>query len=259
MTATTQPMEGRRKKTNAIKRTARVSGVLYLIIFVVAPFPFLLGGASLVVPGDAAATAANLSASGPVFRFGMVAETIVFLVEIVLAALLYVLLRPVSRPLSLAAAFSRVGEAVVQAVNLLTSSLVLLLLGGAGYLAVFDADQLNALSMLFLDANAFVVLVWGLFFGFHLLLLGYLVFKSGFWPRVLGILLFVAGVGYLAQSFGHMLLPRYDEILSVAVIVLAVPGELAFSIWLLAKGVNVERWERAWQADHTSAFRTVSR
>jgi hypothetical protein len=229
---------------NPIKKQARISGILYLIIFVVAPFPFLVGRAGLVVPGDAITTANNILASGFLFRFGMVAETIVFLVEIVLAALLYVLLRPVNKSLSLAAAFSRVGEAVVQAVNLLTSALVLLLIGGTGYLAVFQSEQLQALTMLFLDANAFVILVWGLFFGLHLLLLGYLVYKSEFWPRILGILLLLGGVGYLAQSLGHILLPQFDDILSVVVIVLAVPGELAFAIWLLVKGVNVEKWEQ---------------
>lgn len=244
MTPKTESVAGRTTKKNPIKKTARFSGILYLIIFVVAPFPFLIGRAGMVVPGDAATTVGNIMSGELLFRLGMVAESVVFLVEIVLAALLYTLLRPVSKPLSLAAAFSRVGEAVVQAVNLLTSVLVLLLIGGAGYLAVFESDQLHALSMLFLDANAFVVLVWGLFFGFHLLLLGYLVYRSEFWPRILGILLLLAGVGYLAQSFGHFLLPQFDQILSVVVIVLAVPGELAFTIWLLAKGVNVEKWER---------------
>jgi len=228
----------------SIKSTARTAGILYLVIFVIAPFPFLLGRASLVVAGDAATTARNILASESVFRLGMVAESVVFLVELVLAALLYVLLKPVNRPLSLAAAFARVGEAVVQAVNLLTSILVLLLLGGASYLAVLEPEPLNALAMLFLDANAFVIMVWGLLFGFHLLLLGYLVYKSSFWPRFLGILLLVASVGYLAQSFGHMLVPQFDDVLSVAVIVLAVPGELAFTIWLLWKGVNVERWQQ---------------
>lgn len=235
----------------SVKRTARIAGVLYLIIFVVAPFPFLLSRGSIVVAGDAAATARNIMASGSVFRLGMVAESVVFLVELVLAAILYVLLRPVSRPLSLAAAFARVGEAVVQAVNLLTSILVLLLLGGTGYLAVFEPEQLSALAMLFLDANGFVILVWGLLFGFHLLLLGYLVYRSGFWPRFLGILLLVASLGYFAQSYAHFLAPQYDSILSVLVVVLAVPGELAFTIWLLWKGVNVERWEeRAVAAFH---------
>ncbi|HWC69782.1 MAG TPA: DUF4386 domain-containing protein [Actinomycetota bacterium] len=228
----------------SVKRTARIAGVLYLVIFIVAPFPFLLGRASLVVTGDAAATAENIIESETVFRVGMVAETVVFLVEIVLAALLYVLLRPVSRPLSLAAAFSRVGEAVIQAANLMTSILVLLVLGGSGYLAVFEPDQLDALAMLFLDANEFMILIWGLFFGLHLLLLGYLVYRSGFWPRVLGVLLVAASVGYLAQSWVHIITSRFDDVLSVIVIVLAVPGELAFTVWLLWKGVDVDRWER---------------
>ncbi|UCC52663.1 MAG: DUF4386 domain-containing protein, partial [Anaerolineaceae bacterium] len=93
-----------------------------------------------------------------------------------------------------------------------------------------------------LDTNAFVIIIWGLVFGFHLLLLGYLVYKSGFLPRILGILLMIGGVGYLAQSYGHLLVPQYDEILSTVVIVLSIPGELAFTVWLLWKGVDVEKW-----------------
>lgn len=190
-----------------VKKTARVAGVLYLIIFIVAPFAFEFGRTSVVVPGDAAATVNNITASESAFRIGMVAESIVVLFEIVLAAILYVLLKPVSKALALAAAFARLAEAVVQAVNLFTALPGLLLLAGAGYLTVFEPAQLDALVLLFLDMNAFVVLVWGLLFGFHLLLLGYLVYKSGFWPRILGILLLLASLGYLAQSYGHILAP----------------------------------------------------
>jgi hypothetical protein len=222
---------------------ARIAGGLYLIIFIVAPFAFEFGRTSVVVPGDATATVDNIMASESVFRIGMAAESVVVLVEIVLAAILYVLLKPVNKALSLAAAFSRLAEAVVQAVNLLTGVPALLLLGGAGYLTVFEPAQLDALVLLFLDANAFMILVWGLIFGFHLLLLGYLVYKSGFWPRILGILLLLASLGYLAQSYGHLLAPQYDDLLATIVLVLAVPGELAFTLWLLINGVNVERWE----------------
>jgi hypothetical protein len=102
---------------------------------------------------------------------------------------------------------------------------------------------LNALVLLFMNVNAFVIIIWGLLFGFHLLLLGYLVYKSDFWPKVLGILLVIGSVGYLAQSYGHILFPQYDNILSTVVIVLSIPGELAFTLWLLIKGINVERWE----------------
>ncbi len=222
---------------------ARIVGALYLLIFFVGPFAFFMGRTSIVVPGDPTATVNNLMASETMFRLGMVAETIIVLVEIVVSALLYVIFRPVSRPLSLAAAFARFTQAILQAVNLFTAVPALLLLGGVGYMTLFEAEQLNALVLLFLDVNAFMIFIWGLVFGFHLLLLGTLVYRSHFMPKILGILLIIGAIGYLAQSYGHILVPQYDEILSTVVIVLSIPGELAFTVWLLWKGVNVERWE----------------
>jgi len=227
-----------------IQRAARVAGVLYVVIFALAPFVFLFGKAAALVPDDALATAENITRTTPQFRLGMVIESVIVLVEIVLAAILYVIFRPVSPLLSLAAAFARLGEAVVQGVNLLTSILVLLVLGGAGYLSVFSTEQLAALGQLFLSANGFVILVWGLFFGFHLLLLGYLVWASGFLPRFLGVLLVIAGVGYLSQSLGNMVWPEASAALETVVLVLAVPGELAFTLWLLVRGLDADRWAR---------------
>ena len=222
---------------------ARIVGVLYLVIFFLGPFAFFMGRTGVVVPGDPAATVGNLMVSESMFRLGMVAETLIILIEIVVSAILYVLLRPVSRPLSLASALARFAQAILQAVNLFTAVPALLLLGGAGYLAAFEPDQLNALVLLFMDVNAFVIIIWGVLFGFHLLLLGYLVYRSGFWPRLLGILLIVGGIGYLLQSYGHLLAPQFDDILETVVIVLSVPGELAFAVWLLWKSVDVEQWE----------------
>lgn len=228
----------------SVQRKARLAGVLYLVIFVAGPFAFLMGRTGPVVPGDAAATAANIVEDETMFRIGMVAETIVFGVEIVLASILYVLLRPVSRSISLAAALARFAEAVVQAVNLVTGGIVLALLSGAGYLAAFESEQLDALAMVFVDMNEFLVMVWGLLFGLHLAMLGWLVSRSGFWPRPLGRLLIVAAVGYLAQSYGHLLVPRFDDALAVTVQILAIPAELAFTVWLLWKGIDVDRWAR---------------
>lgn len=228
----------------SVRRRARLAGILYLVIFVAGPFAFMLGRTSPVVAGDATATAANIVESDTMFRVGMVAETIVVGVEIVLAAILYVLLRPVSRSVSLAAAFARFGEAIVQAVNLVTGGIVLLLLSGAGYLAAFDSAQLDALAMVFVEMNDFLIMIWGLLFGLHLAMLGWLVHRSGFWPRLLGQLLMVAALGYLAQGYGHLVAPRFDDALAVAVQVLAIPGELAFTIWLLWKGIDVDRWAR---------------
>jgi hypothetical protein len=229
-----------------VAKHARVAGALYVVLFVLGPFVFLFGKAEALVPGDPAASAANVLALGAQFRIGLLLETVIFLVEIVLAAILYVMFRPVHHALSLGAAFARLGEAVIQGVNLLTGGLVLLVLGGAGALAAFSTAQLEALGLVFLEANAFVVLVWGIFFGAHLLLLGYLVGASRFLPRWIGVLLGVAGIGYLAQSCGTILLPSAKAMLDGVVVLLAVPGELAFTLWLLIKGVDVARWrERA--------------
>jgi len=173
----------------------------------------------------------------------MVAETAIVLIEILVSALLYVLLRPVSRPLALASSFARFAQSILQAVTLFTAVPALLLLSGQNYLSAFDPGQQNALVLLFMDINAFVIMIWGLLFAFHLLLLGYLVYRSGFWPKILGILLLIAALGYLAQSYGHIVVPQYDDMLARIVVILSIPGELAFTLWLLIKGLNEKRWE----------------
>ncbi|MEZ5412148.1 MAG: DUF4386 domain-containing protein [Acidimicrobiales bacterium] len=237
----------------AVRRTARLTGLLYLAIFVIAPFPFLIVPGLVVVDGDAAATAANVASSEGLFRAGLVAETLVVGIEIVVAGLLYGLLRPVNRSLSFAAAAARLAEAVVQAVNLFTGGLALLIVSGAAYLTVFEPDQLDALAALFLDLRVFLTMVWGVLFGFHLALLGYLVYRSGFWPRLLGALLGLASLGYLAQSYGHLLAPQHDGLFAVLVVLLAAPGELAFTVWLLWKGIDERRWtEKASAATATA-------
>jgi hypothetical protein len=227
---------------------ARVAGLLLLIILVVGPFSLLYVPSTLFVPGDATATADNIRASESLFRLGIVSQSVVFLTEIVLTVLLYVLLRPVSRTLSLVAAFARLAMAVVQGINLLPYFIALLLLSGAGYLTVFEPDQLDALVLLFLNANEYGVYVWQLFFGLHLLVLGYLIFNSGYFPRILGVLVIVGSLGYLIDSYGNILYPNYEEIFAVVVGVTSVIGELPFFLWLLIKGVNVQRYnERAQQ------------
>lgn len=226
-----------------LRRLSRFIGVLYLAIFVVAPFAFLVGRSTTVVPGDPAATAANVAAHETLFRWGMVAETAVFLIEVLLAGLLYGLLRPVSRSVSLAAAFGRLGEAVVQAVNLLTGAITLTLATG-GSMAAFAPDQLDALVALSVDANEFMIKVWGLFFAIHLLLLGWLVYRSGFFPRILGGLLMLAAAGYFADSYATIAAPGLADLMATVVQVLAVPGELAFALWLLVKGPDADAWNR---------------
>src|SRR5215217_6623784 len=163
---------------------ARVAGFLLLFIVLIAPFSQLYLPATLIVPGDATATANNIGASGWLFQLGIVSESLVFLIEIVLCVLLYVLFRPVSRTLSLISAFARLAMTVVMGINVLPYFVALMLLSGAGYLTVFEPAQSDALALVFLNAHGYGIFIWQLFFGFHLAVLGYLIFKSGYFPRV---------------------------------------------------------------------------
>jgi hypothetical protein len=249
MTATTTPVPTTpvpaRSARRRLRRLTRVAGVLYLVIFVVYPLS-TLARSSLVVPGDAATTADNIRAQETLFRWGMAGEATIVLVEVVLAAVLYALLRPVSRSMSLAAALARVAEAVVMAAGcLVTSVFTLLVVADRGHLAAFEGDQRDALALLFQEANDGIVLVWGFFFALSLLLTGWLVYRSGFLPRPAGILLGLAGLGYLVQSFGTFLAPGLTDTWAVVVLVLAVPGELVFAGWLLVKGVDEQAWSAA--------------
>jgi hypothetical protein len=96
--------------------------------------------------------------------------------------------------------------------------------------------------MFFQDANEYIVLIWGFFFALSLVLTGWLVYRSGFFPKIPGILLALAGVGYFAQSFGTIVAPGSADLLTTLVFVLAIPGELVFATWLVTKGVDEDKW-----------------
>ena len=229
----------------SIRRLALMAGLLYLAIFALYPISTLVGEATIVVTGDAAATAENLVANEGLFRWGLAGQAVVILIELLLAAVLYVMFRPVSRPVSLAAAFGRMSEGVAMSVKLLTGIIALSAVGGSGAMAAFNREQLDGLGMLFLDASGFMDLVWGLFFALHLVLLGSLVYKSGFFPKAIGILLALAGVGYFAETFGVIVAPDLAGTLETVVMVLAVPGELVFALWLVIKRVDEDAWRRS--------------
>ena len=230
-------------KKKSILGIARVAGVLYLLIAALSiPIHFLIP-AQLIVAGDAATTANNIVASAGLFRLGIGIELILLMCEIVLSVLLYVLLKPVNRTLSLVAAVSRLAMTTIHAVNLLTHFVVFVLLSGASYLTVFAPNQLQALAMVFLDAYDFGFTIGIVFLFLHALILGYLIFKSGYLPKVLGVLFVIASVGYLIDSFSHVLITNYAK----GPVYLALPiaiAEIAFPLWLLIKGVNTEQWEK---------------
>ena len=228
---------------SAQRKLARIAGLLYLIIIAAGIFAEFIVRQSLIVPGDATATAGNIMASEMLFRAGIAADLVMIMADVALAVVFYLLFKPVNNGLSLLAAFFRLAQATVLGINLLNLFFALGLISGAGYLAVSGADQLNSLAMLFLNAHGIGYSIGLVFFGANLLILGYLVFKSGYVPKILGILLIAASLGYLIDSFAKVLLPNYAEfqpIFDLAVFMPAFIAELSLGLWLLVKGVKVK-------------------
>ncbi len=224
-------------------KTARVAGFLYLLM---APFGFfgmLYVRSILIVPGDAAITANNIMASESLFRSAIVSTLMVQIINIFMVLILYKLLKPVNKNHALLMVIFILIGAPIAMLNELNRLITLLLLSGANYLTVFTADQLQALVPLFLDLHEHGITIAGIFWSLWLFPMGYLVFKSGYIPRILGVLLIIAGFGYLIDSFAVFLLPKFYATIS-QFILFATYGEFFFPLWLLIKGVNVEQWEK---------------
>lgn len=243
MATTTPDSVGVRQppRVRSVSRTtlARLTGLLYVLIFLTAGFSEGFVRATLIVPGDATATAANIAASEGLFRLSIVSDLVAFASDAVVAVLLYVLLKPVSRTLALVAASLRlIAHPAIASLNLLTQFIALQLVTEPPSLSVFETDQLHALALVFLEAHTAGYLIAGVFFGLHLLVLGYLLYRSELFPALLGGLIALAAVGYLTESVTFFLAPNYVPIASTLVVVTAVVGEISLALYLLVKGVR---------------------
>jgi hypothetical protein len=226
------------------KKTARIAGFLYLILLPFGVFSLLYVPSTLIVPGDAATTASNIMASESLFRLGIVSALILQTVNIFVVLLLYKLLKPVNKNHAVLMVIFFLVSVPITMLNELNQFAALLLSSGADYLTVFTADQLQALVPLFLNLHEHGIFIAQIFWGLWLFPMGYLVYKSGFLPRILGVLLIIAGFGYLIDSFGKLLFPNYDATIIATIIAFTFYGELFLALWLLIKGVNVEEWEK---------------
>ena len=234
-----------------IQRTARFAGILYLVITVFAAIAHFYVPSTIIVAGDAAATAQNLMNNETLFRFGGIgSELIILLTEIILSIVLFVLLKPVNKSLALLAMVSRLAMTTIHGLNLLNYFFAMAMVGGTGYMAAaFSTAQMNALMMVFLDALNTGFTIGIAFLVLHVFILGYLIFKSGYFPKVLGILFMAAGFGYLFDSFAKLLFTNYTTTPGIIAMVITI-SEIAFPVWLLIKGVNKAGWEkRALQTD----------
>lgn len=219
-------------------RTARVAGVLYLLMGVPAAFSLMYVPNRLVIQGNPGATANNVTGSEALFRLGMVAELAAAVFLLLLALALHRLLNHVDRNHARLMVGLVLVSVAVSFVNVLNSIAALTLFRGADYLASLARPQREALGMLFLALHRQGIGVAGIFWGLWLLPFGVLVMRSGFLPRLLGILLIVNCAGYVAASLTTLLLPRYAPVVSRAVMPTLL-GELWVMLWLLIKGARV--------------------
>ena len=221
---------------------ARLGGALYLVIIVIGLFGEGFVRERLIVAGDAAATAANLRAHEALWRSGVAAELVLLICAVALLAIFYVLLRPVSRDLALLATFFNLVSITLEATITLSLVGALFPLGDARYLQAFRPEQLYALSRLVIRSHGYGFGFSLIFFGCFCLVVGYLIFRSGFLPRILGVLMQIAGLCYLVNSFAMVLAPALADRLFPAILVPGFIGEASLCLWLLVKGVDVERW-----------------
>jgi Domain of unknown function (DUF4386) len=222
---------------------ARIGGMLYLVIIVIGLFGEAFVRDRLIVSGNAGATAANIMSHESLWRFHIAAELFLLICTVALLWILFVLLRPVNRDFALLAVFFNLVSIGIEAATTVYLLQALFPLVNAGYLKAFPPEQLYAMASLSLKLHGYGFGVSLLFFGCFCLIVGYLIFRSGYLPKTIGVLMQIAGVCYLINSFALVLSPAVANRLFPAILVPAFIGEASLCLWLLTKGVNVKRWK----------------
>ena len=225
-----------------VQRYARIAGVLFLVSLVAGGFGEAYVPSKLIVSADAATTVANLRNFDFLYRLSFAAFLIESMCDIALALILYALLRPVSKYLSLLAAFFGLGGIAIGAATSLVRLAPLVLLRSDQYLSTFTPNQLQtmALAALRLYEQAFLIAM--VFFGLQCVLVGCLIVRSTFLPRILGVLLALGGLSYVISSLANFLAPAFGARLAPFIVPAAILGEGSLTLWLLLMGVNAQRW-----------------
>jgi hypothetical protein len=191
----------------------------------------------LVVSTDAAATAANILGNESLFRFSLVLSVLAVVFNIARTVLNYILFRPVGRKVTLLAAFLGLIAVALQAASILPELPVLTLLQNGKDFGAFNTEQLQSLALFLFKWNGQISNLYLTFFGFCCILGGYIIYKSAFLPRILGVLLAMAGIGYSTYLWPPLANSLYPYNLALGI------GELLVGLWFLVFGVNIERWK----------------
>lgn len=222
---------------------ARICGLFYLITTVAGLF-YIVAGNGFVVEGNAAATAQKILGSESFYRLDITANLVAAMAYVVVIYLLYELLEPVNRGVALLALLFGAIGCVSAEVAILGDAAPLYLARAAQHAGAASAGQLEALGMVALRLSGLELTVGLVFFGVYCLLIGYLLFNSGFFPRTLGVLMAIAGACYLIDSFAALLAPELAHRISLIALG-ALVGEGALTLWLLIAGVDVPKWQQA--------------
>jgi hypothetical protein len=235
---------------------ARVAGAIYLLIILFGGFSEGYVMNTLVVSGDAAATTRNIMASAGLWRLSVGGDLIVPLLAIPQLWIAYLLLKLAGRNLALLFVLLEVMSLAVESVSKLFLLMILPLLTNAGLGHAFRPDQIASLAGLLLSAHETCFNIALMFFGPDCIVTGYLVFRSGYFPKVIGLLLQLAGVSYLVGTLSVFFAPSVADVIGLPVQLLALVGEAAFCLWLLIVGVDATKWKA--RARRSRVARTAS-
>ena len=214
------------------KNAAIIAGIGLLLMAIIAPIANFAIIQKIIVPGDASTTISNIIASASAFRAGIVMFLIVALLDILVAWALYIFLKPVNKELSLLTAWLRIVYATLLMVAILNLISVLSVLNRPYALAGFSTTQVHSMAMLLLNRFNHVWEFGLIIFGFHVLLVGYLLLKAGYMKKILGILVLLSALGYLTDGFGRLIVANYSLRLTLYTFV----GEIVLIFWLLIRG-----------------------
>ena len=223
---------------------ARTGGALYLAIIIFGAFAEGFVTNKLIVSGDAATTAHNILASPELWRLSVAGDLIIALCAVPLLWIEYLLLRPVSKQLVLLAVLFNVVSLAVEAISKLFLLVVMPILSRADYLRAFEPKQLQILASLALKSHDIAFNIALIFFGFTCLVNGYLIFRSEYLPKLIGVLMQLAGLSYLIACFAALFAPVLADLIIPAVLIPPLIGESSFCLWLLVKGVNIAKWNQ---------------
>ena len=223
---------------DSVKQKARRAGLLYLLMGITAPIGLMVVPGRLIVVGNAAATADRIRDAEWLLRLGIATELFHQALAIFLVLALYRLFKEVDERLSvLTVILGALVSVPIMFVNVLNQVAALTLVSGAPFLAPFDGRQLDALAYLFLRLHSRGIDIASIFWGLWLFPFGALVIRSGFIPRVLGVLMMIAGVGYLAAAFTTLVLPQFERFVNRFALIMEM-GELPIMVWLLIWGAR---------------------